>query len=48
MPFEEAREIFGKYEDYHSSDIAVYGLYRREHAALKEYEKYISGGKRNG
>lgn len=48
VPLEEALEIFGKYEDYHSSDIAIYGLYRREHTALKEYEKFISGGKRNG
>lgn len=38
VPLEQALEIFGKYEDYHSSDIAVYGLYRREHAALNEYK----------
>ena len=34
----EALDIFGRYEDYHKSDIAVYGLYRREYTALKEYE----------
>ncbi len=40
MPFEEALEVFGKYEDYHTSDIAIYGLYKREYVALKEYEKF--------
>ncbi len=44
VPLEQALEIFGKYEDYHDRTIAVYGLYRREHTALKEYEKFISGG----
>ena len=38
MPFQDAMDIFGKYEDYHETDIAVYGLYKRELAALKEYE----------
>lgn len=37
-PVQEALDIFGKYEDYYSKDIAVYGLYKREYAALKEYE----------
>lgn len=37
VPFQDALDIFGKYEDYHEADIAVYGLYRREFAALKEY-----------
>ena len=32
----EALEIFGKYEDYHDTDIADYGLYRRELLALSE------------
>ena len=48
VPLQEAIEIFGKFEDYHATDIAIFGLYKREHAALKEYEKFISGGKRNG
>lgn len=38
VPVQEALDIFGKYEDYYSKDIAVYGLYKREYAALKEYE----------
>jgi predicted acetyltransferase/ADP-ribose pyrophosphatase YjhB (NUDIX family) len=37
-PLDEALEIFGKYEDYHASNIADYGLYRREFAALEEYK----------
>ncbi len=41
VSFEQALEIFGKYEDYHATDIAIYGLYRRELTALKEYEKYL-------
>ncbi len=48
MSLPQALEIFGRYEDYHATNIAVFGLYRREYAALKEYEKFISGGKRNG
>ena len=39
MTVEEALEIFGKYEDYHDTDIAVYGLYLREYTALNEYKK---------
>ena len=48
VPLQQAMEIFGKYEDYRATDIAAFGLYRREIAALKEYEKFISGGKSNG
>ena len=48
VPRQEALEKFGKYEDYHATDIAVYGLYRREYAALKEYEILATGGKHNG
>ena len=33
----EALEIFGRYEDFHKTNIADYGLYRREYFALKEY-----------
>lgn len=36
VPFEEAIEIFGRYEEYHETSIADYGLYRREYLALKE------------
>ena len=32
----EALAIFGTYEDYHDTDIAYYGLYRREFFALSE------------
>ena len=39
VPFAEALDIFGKYEDFHASNIADYGLYRREYTALKEYEQ---------
>ena len=34
---EEALEIFGRYEDFHKTNIADYDLYRREYSALKEY-----------
>ena len=44
VPLQEALEIFGKYEDYHDKDIAIYGLYKREYTALKEYEKYMNLG----
>ena len=37
----EALEIFGRYEDFHKTDIADYGLYRREYFALKEYCDFI-------
>ncbi len=40
-PLDEALELFGRYEDYHESDVPVYGLYKREHAALMEYREYI-------
>ena len=39
VPLEEALEIFGKYEDYHDRDIAIYGLYRREYTVLKEMDE---------
>ncbi len=42
VPIQEALDIFGKYEDYHYKDIAVYGLYKREYAALKEYKSAIT------
>ncbi|MBQ6293935.1 MAG: NUDIX domain-containing protein [Lachnospiraceae bacterium] len=35
LPFEDAVEIFGRYEEYHETSIADYGLYRREYLALK-------------
>lgn len=37
LPFEEAVRIFGTFEKYHETDIADYGLYKREHIALFEY-----------
>lgn len=42
VPIGEALDIFGKYEDYHYKDIAVYGLYKREYTALKEYKSAIT------
>jgi predicted acetyltransferase/ADP-ribose pyrophosphatase YjhB (NUDIX family) len=39
VPLQEAIEIFGRYEDYHDRDIAIYGLYKREFVALTEYIK---------
>lgn len=42
VPIGEALDIFGKYEDYHYKDIAVYGLYKREYTALKEYKSVIT------
>jgi len=39
VPLQDAIEIFGRYEDYHDKDIAIYGLYKREFAALTEYIK---------
>lgn len=35
MQIEDAIEIFGRYEEYHETSIANYGLYRREFMALK-------------
>ena len=37
LPMEDALDIFGRYEDYHKTNIADYGLYRREYTALKEF-----------
>ena len=39
VPLDKAIAIFGEYEKYHATDIANYGLYRREHAALQEYKE---------
>ena len=38
MPLTEATEIFGDYERFHASNIADYGLYRREYTAITEYQ----------
>ena len=40
LPFEDAVEIFGRYEEYHETSIADYGLYRREYLALKAWREY--------
>ena len=37
LPMQEALEILGRYEDFHKTNIADYGLYRREYTALKEF-----------
>ena len=39
MPLTEAMDIFGRYEQFHATNIADYGLYRREFTALKEFCK---------
>ena len=39
----EALAIFGTYEEYHDTDIADYGLYRREFMVLSEVEKDRKG-----
>jgi hypothetical protein len=39
VPVEEALEMFGDYERFHETAIEDYGLYRREHLALAEYEE---------
>ncbi len=39
VPLDKAIDIFGEYEKYYETNIADYGLYRREHAALKEYKE---------
>ena len=38
MPLAEAIGMFGDYERFHQTAIEDYGLYRREHLALAEYE----------
>ncbi len=37
MPLQDALEIFGSYERFHTVNIADYGLYRREYTALLEF-----------
>lgn len=41
MPIGEAKKMFGEYERFHDTDIADYGLYRREYMAVSEFcEEY--------
>ena len=40
LQFEDAVDIFGKYEAFHGTSIADYGLYRREYLALKAWGEY--------
>ena len=40
--FDEALEIFGKYEQYRKTDISIYGLYRREYTALREFKNQVA------
>ena len=42
MPLKEAIDVFGDYEKFHKTNIADYGLYRREHAALKEFADFLN------
>ena len=39
MPLKDAMDFFGRYEDFHQTNIADYGLYRRELIALEEFCK---------
>lgn len=41
LSMEDALDIFGRYEDYHKTNIADFGLYRREYFALKEYKAHV-------
>ena len=41
LTMEEALEIFCRYEDYHQTNLADFGLYRREYFALKEYIAHV-------
>ncbi|MCI5520781.1 MAG: NUDIX hydrolase [Treponema sp.] len=41
LTMEEALNIFGRYEDYPKTNIADFGLYRREYFALKEYKAHV-------
>ena len=41
LSMEEALNIFGRYEEYHKTNIADFGLYRREYFALKEYKAHV-------
>ncbi len=43
LPVEKAVEIFGSYERFHADNIADYGLYKREHAALCGYQEAAKG-----
>lgn len=36
VPVEEAKKIFGRYEDYRQTSVADYGLYKREYLVLQE------------
>ena len=42
LPLSEAIAIFGRYEEYHDTNIADYGLYRREYNALLEYKEQLA------
>ncbi|MBQ1592918.1 MAG: NUDIX hydrolase, partial [Treponema sp.] len=41
LPLETAMETFGNYESYHKTNIADYGLYKREFHALTEAYKIV-------
>ncbi len=41
LTIEDALDIFGRYEDFHQTNIADFGLYRREYFALKEYKAHV-------
>lgn len=41
VSLDEAIKIFGDYEKFHQTNIADYGLYRREHLALKTFARAL-------
>jgi ADP-ribose pyrophosphatase YjhB (NUDIX family) len=41
MPIHDAINIFKEYEKYRDTDVAIFGLYRREFLAIKSYLEYI-------
>ena len=45
IPLDKAIEIFGNYETFHKTNIADYGLYRREFFALNELKKILKDKK---
>ena len=45
IPLDKAIEIFGNYETFHKTNIADYGLYRREFFALNELKKILKDEK---
>lgn len=41
LPLDKAVGIFGRYEEFHATNIADYGLYRREYTALEKVREVL-------